>query len=85
VALRVEQQVGGFEVAVDQVSGVQLLQSLEQLLDDVLLVDFLQDVGTDDGVQVSLHLVEDALNVLVVASPDDVQQSHHVFVPVQLL
>jgi hypothetical protein len=36
---------------------VHVLERLEQLVDDVLLVDVLQDVGPDDGVQVRLYTI----------------------------
>jgi len=85
VTFRVEEQVGGLEVAVDEFTRVELLEGLEQLIDDLLLVDVFEDVGADDCVQVSLHLVEHALDVLVVLGADDVEQPHNVLVAVQLL
>jgi len=82
VTFRVEEQVGGLEVAVDEFTRVELLEGLEQLIDDLLLVDVFEDVGADDCVQVSLHLVEHALDVLVVLGADDVEQPHNVLVAV---
>jgi hypothetical protein len=52
MALRVEEDVAGLEVAVDEFAGVHVLERLDELVDDELLVDFLQDVGPDDDVQV---------------------------------
>lgn len=50
----------------DQLSRVELLECLEHLVDDVFLVDVLQNVCADDGVEVGLHLVEHTVDVLVV-------------------
>jgi hypothetical protein len=39
---------------VKNVPGVHVVESLEELVDDVLLVDVLKDVGTNDSMQISL-------------------------------
>eukprot|EP00967_Tisochrysis_lutea_P127659 scaffold217378_cov33-Tisochrysis_lutea.AAC.3 len=50
-ALLVEQQVGRFEIPVQQVRLVANLESLEHLVQDELLVHGLKDVGADHSVQ----------------------------------
>lgn len=70
MALGVEEEVGRFEVAVDQVAGVQLFQGFEELLDDVFFVDFFQDVGSDDCVEVCFHVVENALDIFIILCSD---------------
>lgn len=85
MALRIQEQVGGLQVSVDQVPAVQLLQGFEQLLEDLLLVHVLQDVGPDHRVQVSLHIVEHTLDVLVILGFYYVQQPHNVLVSIQFL
>ena len=50
------------------------LERLERLIDDELLVDGLEDVGADDGMQVGLHVVEDKVDVLVVLRLVEVAQ-----------
>lgn len=39
-------------VSVKNIGGVHVLDRLEELVDDVLLVNVLENVGTDDGVEV---------------------------------
>lgn len=61
------------------------LQALKYLVDDVLLVDILQDVGTNHSMQISVHEVEDKINVSVILSSDDILESNDVFMSRQLL
>ena len=51
------------------------LERLEELIHNILLVYLLQDVGTYDGVQVSLHVVKDEVDVAVILCLDDVNKS----------
>lgn len=50
MALAVEEDVGRFEVAVDQITGMHILQRLQDLVHHELLVDLLEDVCADDRV-----------------------------------
>ena len=54
---------------------VHEFERLEELVHHVLLVYLLQYVGTYDGVQVSLHIVKDEVDVAVVLCLDDVDKS----------
>mmetsp|Transcript_33887 Transcript_33887/g.100659 ORF Transcript_33887/g.100659 Transcript_33887/m.100659 type:complete len:438 (+) Transcript_33887:197-1510(+) len=85
LAVGVQEDVRGLDVAVQHRPRVHVLQRLEQLVDDVLLVDLLKDLGADDGVQVGFHEVADQIDVLVVVGLEHVQQPHNVLVTVQLL
>ena len=67
-----------------QVSGVQVLQSLEYLVNDVLLVHFFQDPGPDYLVEVRFHELEHQVNVSVVFRTQNVEQSDDILM-VQLL
>ena len=49
MALRVEKQIARLQVSVQQISRMHELQALQVLVDDVLLVDVLEDVSSDDG------------------------------------
>lgn len=51
---------------------MQVLQSFEELLDDLFFVDFFQDVSSDDCVEVGFHLVEYTLYIFVIFGSDDV-------------
>ena len=85
MALGVEQQVAWLQVSMQQVGGVHVLQALENLVDDVLLMDLFQDVGTDDSMEVGIHEVENEIDISVVFRPDDVLQSDDVLVADELL
>ena len=57
-----------------QLARVHVLERPEELVHDVLLVHVLQDVGTDHGVQVGLHVLKDQVQVAVVLGLEHVQQ-----------
>ena len=85
MALRVKQQVARLQVSVQQVYRVHVFQALEYLVDDILLVDVFENVGTDHCVQVSIHEVEDEVDVTIVLSSDYVLKTDYVLVAGQLL
>ena len=64
---------------------MHVLQALQDLVDDVLLVDIFEDVGTDDSVKISVHEVEDEVDISVVFCADYVLQANNVLVASQLL
>ena len=64
---------------------MHVLQAFQDLVDDVLLVDIFEDVGTDDSVKISVHKVEDEVNVTIVFSADYVLKANNVLVTSQLL
>ena len=53
VAVRVDQQVAGLDVAVQKFRRVQVLERFDKLVYDVLLVDVLQDVCSNHRMQIS--------------------------------
>mmetsp|Transcript_603 Transcript_603/g.2296 ORF Transcript_603/g.2296 Transcript_603/m.2296 type:complete len:371 (+) Transcript_603:176-1288(+) len=85
LAVGVEEDVRGLDVAVQHCTAVHVLQGLEKLVDDVLFVNILEDVGADDSVQVGLHVVADQVDILVVVGLQHVGQSHDVLVAIELL
>lgn len=64
---------------------MHVLKTFKDLVDDVLLVDIFEDVGTDDSVKISVHEVEDEVNVTIVFSADYVLKANNVLVTSQLL
>lgn len=48
-------------------------------------MDTLEEVGSDDRVQIGLHKVEDEIQVFVILGADDGEQSDDVLVAGQLL
>lgn len=59
ITVRVEEQVRGLQIAVDDVRGVHRLQRAERLVDEVLAVVIGQRLRPDDAVQVCLHQLLD--------------------------
>jgi hypothetical protein len=55
------------------------------LVEHVLLVYGLHDVGADDCVEVGLHEVEDEVDVLVVLGAEDAEEGDDVGVAVEFL
>ena len=68
-----------------QVGGVHVLQALQDLIDDILLVDVFEDVGSDDGVEVSVHEVEHQVDVSVIFRPDHILKTNDVLVSGEFL
>ena len=64
---------------------MHVLQALQDLVDDVLLVDVFEDVCANDCVKISIHEVEDQVDVAVVFCSDYVLQPNNVLVPSELL
>ena len=61
------------------------LKTFQVLVDDVLLVDVFEDVGSNDSMQVSVHEVEDEIYIAIVFSSDHILQSDYILVASQLL
>jgi hypothetical protein len=55
IAVCVEEEIGGFEIAVEDVGGVHCLESAEGLVDKVLAVVVGEVLGSDDAVHVCFH------------------------------
>ena len=85
VAFTVQQEVAGFEVAVEKICGVHVLEALEHLVNDVLFVYVFEDVRANHRVQVGVHEVKDEVDVTVVLGADNVLQADDVFMAGELL
>ena len=85
MAFRVKQQVAGLEITMQKISRVHVLETLQALVNDVLLVDIFQDVRSNDGMQVSVHKVEDKIDVAIIFGTNRVLQANNVLVTVQFL
>jgi hypothetical protein len=66
VAVGVEENVGGFQVAVDQVGAVQVFQGFGDLVHDVFVMHLFQDALRNYVVQVGLHVLEHQVDILPV-------------------
>lgn len=64
---------------------MHVLQAFQHLVNDVLLVNVLEDIGPNNSMQISVHEVKDEVNISVVLSSDYVLQSDNVFMSRQLL
>jgi len=61
------------------------LKTFQVLVDDVLLVDVFEDVGSNDSMQVSVHEVEDEIYIAIVFSSDHVLKSDYILMAGQFL
>lgn len=77
VALTVQ---GSVCTSVDDVGRMDVLQSFQDLVDHVLLVDLLEDIASNDRMQVDLHELEHQVQVVRVLSPDQSVELHDVLV-----
>ena len=69
----------------EQVSRVHIFEALQALVNDVLLVNVLKNVSADNRVQVSVHEIEDQIDIPIILRPDHILQPNDVFMSVQLL
>lgn len=58
---------------------MHILEALEHLVADVLLVDVLKDVSSNNSVEVCVHKIEDKIYVAIVFSANYILQSNDVF------
>lgn len=61
------------------------LEALEVLIDDVLLVNVLQNVGPDHCMQIGVHEIEDQVDITIVFSSNHVLQSNYILMASELL
>ena len=58
MALTIQEEVAWLQIAMQQVGGVHVFQTLEHLVNDILLVDVFQNIGPDNSMQIGIHEVE---------------------------
>ena len=51
---------------------MHVFETLEALVNDILLVDVLEDVSPDNCVQIGIHEVENEVNISIIFCPDDI-------------
>lgn len=68
-----------------QISRVHELETLQVLVDNVLLVDVFEDVGADHSMQVCVHEVEYQVDIAVIFSANYVLEANNVLMARQLL
>ena len=68
-----------------QIGRVHILEALQALVNNVLLVNVLEDVGSDDGVKIRVHEIEYQVDIPVVLSSDYVLKADDVLVAIELL
>mmetsp|Transcript_47145 Transcript_47145/g.123707 ORF Transcript_47145/g.123707 Transcript_47145/m.123707 type:complete len:274 (-) Transcript_47145:40-861(-) len=73
-AVLIEQQIRRLQVPMQHAGGVAVLEGLQRLVDNELLVHWLEDIGPHHRVQVGLHEVEDEVDILIVVCLVEVAQ-----------
>ena len=61
------------------------LQTLQHLVNDILLVYVLKDIGSNNGVKIGIHKIEHKVYVSVILCSDDILKSDNVLMTGQLL
>ena len=61
------------------------LKAFQHLINDVLLVNVLEDVGSNDSMKISIHEIEDEVYISIVFSSYNILQANNVLVARQLL
>ena len=68
-----------------QLGGVHVLETLKALVNDILFMNVLQNVGSDDRVQIRIHKIKHQVNISVVFRPNHILKPDDVFMAIQLL
>ena len=68
-----------------QIGGVHVFETFEALVNDILLMNILQNIGSNNGMQIRIHEIEDEIDIPVVFCSYHILQSNDVLVTVQLL
>jgi hypothetical protein len=63
LALGGKQEVGGFEISVQDMCRVKVVKSLKELIEDILLVNLLEFVLVDGSVEVGAHVFKHQVDV----------------------
>ena len=58
---------------------MHVFQTLENLVYDVLLMYIFKNVGSDHSMEISVHEVEDQVNVSVIFSSDNILKADNIF------
>lgn len=85
MAFRVQEEVAWLQISVKQVGRMHILETLENLVDDVLLMNILENVSSYNRVEVCVHEVKHQVDVPIVLSPNHVLKPNNVFMSVQFL
>lgn len=72
MAFRVQKQVTWLQITMQKVGRMHVLQTFQALVHDVLLVDILKDVSSDNCMQVSIHEIKDQIDVSIILSSDNI-------------
>ena len=60
-AVRIDEDVAGFKIPVDDLGGVKVFHALENLIHDVAVVQIFEDLLADCVVEISLHKFENQI------------------------
>ena len=64
---------------------MHILQALKALVNNVLLVDVLENIGPNDSLLVRVHEVKIEINIPVILSLNHILKPNDILVPIQLL
>ena len=69
----------------EEIGGVHVLYAFQGLVDYVPFVNVFQYIGSDDSMEISVHVVEYQVDVFVVFGSVDVKNSNYVFMAAEFL
>ena len=71
-AVRIDEDVAGFEIPVDDLGWVKVLHALENLVHNVAVMQIFEDLLSDSVVEISLHEFEYQIEIFVILGPNDI-------------
>lgn len=78
MAVRIDEDIRGLEIAMYNICGVEILHRLADLMHDEAVVNIFEYLLADGVVQVGLHELENQIEIFVVVRTHHVQQLDYV-------
>jgi len=72
--VRIDENIAGFKISMDDLSRMEILHSLENLIHYVPIMQILQNFLTNSVVEISLHKFEYQIEIFVILGTDDIMQ-----------
>ena len=85
MALSIQEDVARLQISMQQVSRMHVLQTFQNLVYNVPLVNVLQYICFYDSVKVSFHEVENQVDILIVFGSNYIQEFDYVLVTIEFL
>lgn len=78
MTVTIEEDVGGFEVSMDDFCAMKEFYSFDDLVDDEPVMDVFEDFLTYGIMQISLHKLKNKIKILIIFSLDNIMKLNYI-------